>query len=165
MHGDRFEVSAKDKLLTALGNQTPTPVQSYSVVVQEGEGIKRLKADVENAIAVRALGEKRTEGNELSGYTMMEIARILMQAHGQSLSGLDRMGVVAVEFTHSSGGFATVLGNIANKSMLKGCEEAQEIFPALPASATSVTLNSQPARTWAASPHFAEWLRGQNLNT
>ncbi|WP_444905114.1 ClpP-like prohead protease/major capsid protein fusion protein [Microbulbifer sp. CnH-101-E] len=120
---------AKDKLLTALGNQTPTPVQSYSVVVQEGEGIKRLKADAENAIAVRALGEKRTEGNELSGYTMMEIARILMQAHGQNLSGLDRMGVVAAAFTHSSGDFATVLGNIANKSMLKGYEEAQEIFP------------------------------------
>ncbi|WP_444885012.1 ClpP-like prohead protease/major capsid protein fusion protein [Microbulbifer sp. PSTR4-B] len=120
---------AKDKLLTSLGNQTPTPVQSYSVVVQEGEGIKRLKADAENAIAVRALGEKHTEGNELSGYTMMEIARILMQAHGQSLSGLDRMGVVAAAFTHSSGDFATVLGNIANKSMLKGYEEAQEIFP------------------------------------
>ncbi|WP_444958096.1 ClpP-like prohead protease/major capsid protein fusion protein [Microbulbifer sp. ZKSA002] len=120
---------AKDKLLTALGSQTPTPVQSYSVVVQEGEGIKRMKAGAENAIAVRALGEKRTEGNELSGYSMMEIARILMQAHGQSLSGLDRMGVVAAAFTHSSGDFATVLGNIANKSMLKGYEEAQEIFP------------------------------------
>ncbi|WP_445363327.1 ClpP-like prohead protease/major capsid protein fusion protein [Microbulbifer sp. ANSA003] len=120
---------AKDKLLEALGSQTPTPVQSYSVVVQEGEGIKRMKADAENAIAVRALGEKRTEGNELSGYSMMEIARILMQAHGQSLSGLDRMGVVAAAFTHSSGDFATVLGNIANKSMLKGYEEAQEIFP------------------------------------
>ncbi|WP_444897738.1 phage major capsid protein [Microbulbifer sp. SSSA005] len=120
---------AKDKLLTALGIQTPTPVQSYSVVVQEGEGMKRLKADAENAIAVRALGEKRTEGNELSGYTMMEIARILIQAHGQSLSGLDRMGVVAAAFTHSSGDFATVLGNTANKSMLKGYEEAQEIFP------------------------------------
>jgi ATP-dependent protease ClpP protease subunit len=120
---------AKDQLLTALGNQTPTPVQSYSVVVQEGEGIKRLKADAENAIAVRALGEKRTEGNELSGYTMMEIARILMQVHGQSLSGLDRMGVVAAAFTHSSGDFATVLANIANKSMPKGYEEAQEIFP------------------------------------
>ncbi|WP_444931519.1 ClpP-like prohead protease/major capsid protein fusion protein [Microbulbifer sp. SSSA002] len=120
---------AKDKLLEALGSQTPTPVQSYSVVVQEGEGIKRLKADAENAIAMRALGEKRTEGNELTGYTMMEIARILVQAHGQSLSGLDRMGVVAAAFTHSSGDFATVLGNIANKSMLKGYEEAQEIFP------------------------------------
>ncbi|WP_445358106.1 phage major capsid protein [Microbulbifer sp. ANSA005] len=120
---------AKDKLLTALGIQTPTPEQSYSVVVQEGEGMKRLKADAENAIAVRALGEKRTEGNELSGYTMMEIARILIQAHGQSLSGLDRMGVVAAAFTHSSGDFATVLGNTANKSMLKGYEEAQEIFP------------------------------------
>ncbi|MCO1336419.1 Clp protease ClpP [Microbulbifer sp. OS29] len=120
---------AKDQLLTALGSQTPTPVQSYSLVVQEGEGIKRMKADAENAIAMRALGEKRTEGNELTGYTMMEIARILMQAHGQSLSGLDKMGIVAAAFTHGSGDFATVLGNIANKSMLKGYSEAAEVFP------------------------------------
>ncbi|WP_020411102.1 ClpP-like prohead protease/major capsid protein fusion protein [Microbulbifer variabilis] len=120
---------AKDQLLTALGSQTPTPVQSYSLVVQEGEGIKRMKADAENAIAMRALGEKRTEGNELTGYTMMEIARILMQAHGQNLAGLDKMGIVAAAFTHSSGDFATVLGNIANKSMLKGYSEAAEVFP------------------------------------
>jgi len=120
---------AKDQLLTALGSQTPTPVQSYSLVVQEGEGIKRMKADAENAIAMRALGEKRTEGNELTGYTMMEIARILMQAHGQNLSGLDKMGIVAAAFTHGSGDFATVLGNIANKSMLKGYSEAAEVFP------------------------------------
>ncbi|WP_445357377.1 ClpP-like prohead protease/major capsid protein fusion protein [Microbulbifer sp. ANSA002] len=120
---------AKDKLLTALGNQTPTPVQSYSVVVQEGEGIKRIKADAENAIAMRAFDEKRTEGNSLAGYTMLEIARMFMHAHGQNLAGLDKMGVVAAAFTHSSGDFATVLGNIANKSMLKGYSEAQEVFP------------------------------------
>jgi ATP-dependent protease ClpP protease subunit/phage major head subunit gpT-like protein len=120
---------AKDKLLTALGNQTPTPVQSYSVVVQEGEGIKRIKADAENAIAMRAFGEKRTEGNSMAGYTMLEIARMLMHAHGQNLAGLDKMGVVAAAFTHSSGDFATVLGNIANKSMLKGYSEAAEVFP------------------------------------
>ncbi|WP_444922804.1 ClpP-like prohead protease/major capsid protein fusion protein [Microbulbifer sp. DLAB2-AF] len=120
---------AKDKLLTALGNQTPTPVQSYSVVVQEGEGIKRIKTDAENAIAMRAFGEKRTEGNSLAGYTMLEIARMFMHAHGQNLAGLDKMGVVAAAFTHSSGDFATVLGNIANKSMLKGYSEAAEVFP------------------------------------
>ncbi|WP_226649338.1 ClpP-like prohead protease/major capsid protein fusion protein [Microbulbifer variabilis] len=119
---------AKDQLLTALGKQTPTPVQSYSVVVQEGEGIKRIKADAENAIAMRAFGEKRTEGNSLAGYTMLEIARMFMHAHGQNLAGLDKMGVVAAAFTHSSGDFGTVLGNIANKAMLKGYEEAQEVF-------------------------------------
>ncbi|WP_226648987.1 ClpP-like prohead protease/major capsid protein fusion protein [Microbulbifer variabilis] len=121
--------AAKDKLLEALGNQTPTPVQSYSVVVQEGEGIKRIKADAENAIAMRAFGEERTEGNSMAGYTMLEIARMFMHAHGQNLAGLDKMGVVAAAFTHSSGDFATVLGNIANKSMLKGYSEAAEVFP------------------------------------
>ncbi|WP_444903944.1 hypothetical protein ACJJIU_01435 [Microbulbifer sp. CnH-101-E] len=120
---------AIDQLLTALGNQTPTPVQSYSVVVQEGEGIKRIKADAANAIVMRAFGEKCAEGNSMAGYTMLEIARMLMHAHGQNLAGLDKMGVVAAAFIHSSGDFATVLGNIANKSMLKGYSEAAKVFP------------------------------------
>lgn len=120
---------AKDKLLAALGAQTTTPVHSYSIVVQEGEGIRRLKADAENAIAMRAFGEKRADGNGLAGYTMMEIARMMMQARGVDLSGMDKMGVVAAAFTHTSSDFANVLANTANKAMLKGYEEAAEVFP------------------------------------
>ncbi|MFA0812682.1 phage major capsid protein [Microbulbifer epialgicus] len=165
---------AKDKLLTALGNQTPTPVQSYSVVVQEGEGIKRIKADAENAIAMRALGEKRSEGNSLAGYTMLEIARMLMHAHGQNLAGLDKMGIVAAAFTHSSGDFTTVLGNIANKSMLKGYEEAAEVFPQFTATgnlsdfkiATRTDLGSFPTlRKVAAGAEFKYVTMGERAET
>ncbi|WP_346839819.1 ClpP-like prohead protease/major capsid protein fusion protein [Microbulbifer sp. SAOS-129_SWC] len=120
---------AKDKLLVALGNQTPTPVHSYSVVVQEGEGIKRMKADAENAIAMRAFGEKRADGNGLAGYTMMEIARMMVQARGVNIAGMDKMAVVAAAFTHTSSDFSSVLANTANKAMLKGYEEAGEVFP------------------------------------
>lgn len=120
---------AKDKLLAALGNQTTAPVHSYSVVVQEGEGMRRMKADAENSIAMRAFGEKRADGNGLAGYSMMEIARMMMQARGVDLSGMDKMAVVAAAFTHTSSDFSSVLANTANKAMLKGYEEAAEVFP------------------------------------
>ncbi|MEX2964216.1 ClpP-like prohead protease/major capsid protein fusion protein [Microbulbifer sp. TYP-18] len=120
---------AKDRLLEALGKQTATPVQSYGLVVQEGEGLKRMRADAENAIAMRAFGEQRAEGNGLAGYTMMEIARLMLQSRRIDIAGMDKMALVAAAFTHTSSDFGSVLANTANKAMLKGYEEAAEVFP------------------------------------
>jgi ATP-dependent protease ClpP protease subunit len=119
--------AAKDKLLLALGSATK-PAHSYSVAVQGGDGISRLIAHAENAIAMRCLGAKREENNELAGYTMFEIARRMLQARHINTGGMDKMSMVAAAFTHSSGDFTSVLGNIANKAMLKGYEEAGEVF-------------------------------------
>ncbi|MCK9469036.1 MAG: ATP-dependent Clp protease proteolytic subunit [Porticoccaceae bacterium] len=121
--------AAKDKLLAALGSQTPSPGHSYAVTVQDGGGMARLRADATNAIAMRAFGEQRAEGNAVAGYTLMELARTILQARGASTGGMDKMQMVAAAFTHTSGDFGTILGNIANKAMLKGYEEAAEVFP------------------------------------
>lgn len=120
---------AKDKLLEAIGSKNSEPGHSYSVVVQDGDGITRLKAHAENSIAARALGETREERNELTGYTMFELARMMLQARHVNTGGMDKMQLVAAAFTHSSGDFTTVLGNIAHKAMLKGYMEAAEVFP------------------------------------
>lgn len=128
--------AAKDKLLAALGSQTPEPGHSYSVVVQEGEGMKKLKADAENAIAMRAFGAQRSEGNAVAGYTLMELARTMLHARGVQTGGMDKMQMVAAAFTHTSSDFASVLGNIANKAMLKGYDEAAEVFPEFTATGT-----------------------------
>ncbi|MFS1525634.1 ClpP-like prohead protease/major capsid protein fusion protein [Microbulbifer sp. 2304DJ12-6] len=165
---------AKDKLLQALGKQTAAPVQSYSLVVQEGEGIKRMKADAENAIGMRALGETRREGNGLADHTLMEIARLLMQARGVNLAGMDRMAIVAAAFTHTSNDFANILGNTANKAMLKGYEEAAEVFPQFTATgnlsdfkiATRTDLGSFPTLTKVAeSAEFKYVTMGERAET
>jgi len=119
---------AKDKLLAALGSSNSQPGHSYSIVVQDGAGIARMKAHAENTIAMRALGAKREENNELAGYTMFELARMMLHARNVNTGGMDKMALVAAAFTHSSGDFTTVLGNIAYKAMLKGYEEADEVF-------------------------------------
>ncbi|WP_339678344.1 ClpP-like prohead protease/major capsid protein fusion protein [uncultured Zhongshania sp.] len=119
---------AKDKLLAALGSSNSQPGHSYSIVVQDGDGIARMKAHAENTIAMRALGAKREENNELAGYTMFELARMMLHARNVNTGGMDKMALVAAAFTHSSGDFTTVLGNIAHKAMLKGYEEADEVF-------------------------------------
>nr|WP_301419226.1 ClpP-like prohead protease/major capsid protein fusion protein [Microbulbifer sp. MI-G] len=165
---------AKDTLLQALGRQTSTPVQSYSLVVQEGEGIKRMRADAENAIGMRALGETRREGNGLADHTLMEIARLLMQARGVNLVGMDRMAIVAAAFTHSSNDFASILGNTANKAMLKGYEEAAEVFPQFTVTgnlsdfkiATRTDLGSFPTLTKVAeSAEFKYVTMGERAET
>ncbi|MBM7424971.1 ClpP-like prohead protease/major capsid protein fusion protein [Spongiibacter marinus] len=119
---------AKDKLLAAIGDQNKQPGQSYSVVVGEHAGIKTMMAHAENAIAARALGEARVENNQLAGHTMYELARAFLHARSVPTGHMDKMALVAAAFTHSSGDFTTVLGNIAYKAMLKGYEEASETF-------------------------------------
>lgn len=121
-------VAAKDKLLAAIGNANKQPGQSYSIVVEDGQGMAKMKAHAENTIAMRALGEKRADNNQLAGYTMFELARMFLHARNVSTGHMDKMQLVAAAFTHSSGDFTTVLGNIAYKAMLKGYEEAAEVF-------------------------------------
>ena len=122
--------AAKDKLLAAINKKAAQekPTHSYSVVVEEGEGMKRMKAHAANAIAARAGLEKREEGNGLLGYTLFETARMMLEARGFNTAGLDKLQLVAAAFTHTSGDFSSVLANTANKAMLKGYEEAEEVF-------------------------------------
>ena len=127
-------VAAKDKLLEALGQQTPEPAHNYGIVVRDAGGMAKLKSDAENAISARAFGEKVIENNGVAGYSLMEIARTMLQARMVDMGGMDKMSIVAAAFTHTSGDFAKVFGTIANKAMLKGYEEAAEVFPMFTAS-------------------------------
>jgi ATP-dependent Clp endopeptidase proteolytic subunit ClpP len=123
-------VAAKDKLLNAIGSANKEPGQNYGTTVVAGDNsnFDLIKAHAENAICMRALGEQRTEQNQLAGYSMFELARFMLERRGVMTGSMDKMQLVAQAFTHSSGDFTTVLGNIANKAMLKGYEEAQEVF-------------------------------------
>lgn len=59
---------------------------------------------------------------------MYELARASLERGGQKTSHLDKMGVVAAAFTHSTSDFTDLLADVANKAMLKGYEEADETF-------------------------------------
>lgn len=121
---------AQTKLLAAINAAASQeqPAHSYSFQMADGEGMKRLLAHAENAIQVRAGLAERDAENSLVGYSMFEMARRMLEMRGVSTGGMSKMGVVAAAFTHTSGDFGSVLANTANKAMLKGYEEAEEVF-------------------------------------
>ncbi len=117
---------AAEKLLAALGTDNTPSDKPVSIQVFSGTG--RLLADAENALLARLGLAQSTEGNGLRGFTLGEMARAILASHNIATGGLDKMNMVGQAFTHTSGDFGRLLGNVAHKSMLKGYEEAETSF-------------------------------------
>lgn len=124
-----FDCSVEDArahLLTEIGkDQKP----SGSVHVGDEGNQAKVKA-MADVVAMRA-GLKTAEEvgeNAYRGKTLLGMAEACLEARGKSVSGMGKMDIVAAAFTHSSGDFSKLLSNTANKSMLKGYAEAEEVF-------------------------------------
>lgn len=144
---------AQTRLLNKLGsNQEPTA--TASIQVEETGAINSAKA-MSDVLASR-LGLK-TEGsldnNPFRGSSLMEMARSSLEKRGFQIAGMDKMGIVAAAFTHSSGDFGSLLSNTANKMMLKGYDEVEETFEQFTSvgnlpdfkAMTKVDLNAAPS--------------------
>jgi ATP-dependent protease ClpP protease subunit len=118
--------AANNKLLAALA-QGATPLAGTYVSTVEDEADKQIKATTQ-ALAARAGLEKLDTANPVRGESLYDMARASLARAGVRTTGMDKMAVVAGAFTHSTSDFTNLLANIANKSMLKGVEEADETF-------------------------------------
>lgn len=118
--------AAAEKLLAALGSSSQPSDKTVSI--QVFSSTDRLMADAENALLARLGLAKATEGNGLRGFTLGEMARAMLASHNIATGGMDKMTMVGQAFTHTSGDFGRLLGNVAHKSMLKGYEEAETSF-------------------------------------
>lgn len=85
---------------------------------------------IKNIIMARTGYEKREPDNRYSGMTLAELARASLTDRGVGISGLGRLEVVGMAFTHSSGDFGNILMDVAHKSALAGWDEADETFDA-----------------------------------
>lgn len=83
---------------------------------------------IKNIIMSRAGYEKREADNRYSGMTLAELARASLTDRGVGVSGLGRLEVVGMAFTHSNGDFGNILMDVAHKSALAGWEDAGETF-------------------------------------
>lgn len=88
----------------------------------------KARAGISAALMARAGLAKHDTANPFRGHTLYEVARASLERAGMRTGGLDKMSVVAAAFTHTGSDFPTLLGNIAEKAMLKGYEEADETF-------------------------------------
>ncbi|WP_022949528.1 ClpP-like prohead protease/major capsid protein fusion protein [Methylohalobius crimeensis] len=68
------------------------------------------------------------KGNQFRGYTLKELARAALEMGGEQTGHLSKMDLVAAAFTHTTSDFPSLLMDVAEKSMLKGYEEAEETF-------------------------------------
>ena len=119
---------AQAKLLAALGKkETPTATPHVEMYTDEKVAAK-YRNDVTDALAFRAGLIATPQNNAMMGYTLYELARNALQRAGANIIGLDKMGIVAAAFTHTSADFGELLKAVANKSMLKGFDEAEETF-------------------------------------
>lgn len=117
---------ANDKLLAKLGENSAPAAGAYAVVIEDARD--KARAGITQAMLARAGLVKAEGNNQYRGYTLYEMARASLEQSGFKTNGLGKMDLVAAAFTHSTSDFASLLANIANKSMMKGYEEADETF-------------------------------------
>ncbi|WP_304306249.1 ClpP-like prohead protease/major capsid protein fusion protein [Pseudacidovorax intermedius] len=118
--------AAGQKLLALLGKDA-TPVAGAHVNTVEDETDKLRKATTQ-ALLARAGLEKMDSANPMRGHTLAEVARASLQRAGMQSDFMDKMSYIGAAFTHSTSDFPGLLANVANKSMLKGYQEADETF-------------------------------------
>lgn len=117
---------ASQKLLAHLGSGA-APVAGNYIVTLEDERDK-FRAGAQASILARANIEKDDTKNNYRGFSVMDLARECLAHAGVNVRGMGKMDVVAAAFTHTSSDFPLLLSNVANKSMMKGYEEAEETF-------------------------------------
>jgi len=157
--------SARVQLLDEMGKGEKPVVGTSNIIVVE-DSRDKLREGLTNAISVRANMAKDDLSNEYRGYKLYEIARLLLEKAGKSTRGMGQLDIVAAAFTHTTSDFSTILSSTANKSMLRGYEEADETFQLWTnvgtltdfKATTRVDLNTMPAL--AEVPEGAEYTYG-----
>jgi transcriptional regulator with XRE-family HTH domain len=122
--------SARQELLTALGKQSPGPLGgAAAMITTPADKAEKYRKGAMSALMIRAgMKPDKDMGNELRGYTLLELARRSLEIHGIQTGGMDKRRLVGEAFTHASGDFTNVLADVANKAMLEGYEDAEETF-------------------------------------
>lgn len=107
----------------------PEPLPHVRITADERD---RFSAGVEKALLAKA-GLDGGEVNEFSSYTLLEIARASLTKGGIKAPAGDKLAVVGAALcppmaSHGTSDFPIILGNVANKAMLKGYAEAETTF-------------------------------------
>lgn len=117
--------AANAKLLAHLGSKTE-PIAGRIVTIQDASD--KMRAGISAALQMRSGLIVIDSSNPYRGYTLLEMARASLERAGFRTEGMDKLKVVGAAFTHGTSDFTNLLADIANKSMLKGYEEAEETF-------------------------------------
>lgn len=118
--------TAKAELLQNMGRKAE-PTGAGLVMTTEDE-YDKFKIAAKSGLMIRSGLVANDRSNEYRGYSLLELARASLHRMNVSTKGMDKMAVVASAFTHTTSDFDSILADVAEKSMLKGYEEAEESF-------------------------------------
>jgi ATP-dependent protease ClpP protease subunit len=118
--------TARASLLQSIARNSE-PLGGGLVMTTEDE-YDKFKAAAKAGLLIRSGLTANDRSNEFRGYSLLELARASLHRMNINTKGMDKMAVVAAAFTHSSSDFDNLLADVANKSMMKGYEEAEETF-------------------------------------
>jgi hypothetical protein len=119
---------ARKLLLDKMGSKEEPTVNEMRIEVGETSLDKFTRA-AEDAIAFRSgIADKDSKATEVYGYTLLEMARKSLELQGIRTDHMDKRELVGRAFTHSTSDFPKILENNSRKAMLRGYEEAEEIF-------------------------------------
>jgi ATP-dependent protease ClpP protease subunit len=120
--------AARDKALTKLG-EGAEPLGGGNTIELQADARDKFRAGVQAALLVRARMAQPDSANEFRGHTLVELARASLEMAGVRTGLMDRQSMVSAAFTHGDSDFTTLLADTANKSLLKGWDEAEETYP------------------------------------
>ena len=129
--GDCDVEDARSQLLVALGKDSKPAQTADGIRVDAGEdGIDKFVRGAGIALSMRSgtitEDEKKGYDNSFRGFSLLEMARHALTLSNIDSGNMSRMELVGRAFTTSD--FPLILANQANKSMLKGYEEAPETW-------------------------------------
>lgn len=140
------------RILAILG-QGREPLNGNAHVSGGEDDRDKKRVAMAAAVNSRALGARAEGDNPFRGFTMFELARACAEAAGVNTRGLERMDVVGAAFTHSTSDFPLLLGDVAHKALLKGYNDAPEVFPTI---TRPVSLSDFKATTLAGLGLFSD---------
>jgi ATP-dependent protease ClpP protease subunit len=119
-----------DAMASARNADKPS-VQPTGAATVTADARDRFKEGAIKAISAK-VGLKGGERNEFSSFSMRELARASLDLRGEKYVGRSAENMMKQAFAavggHSTSDFVDILANVANKSMLKGFEEADETY-------------------------------------
>ncbi len=120
---------ARKLLLDAIGKDEKPAANGQRIEMGESD-VEKFSRAAEDAIAFRAgIAGEDVQRTELYGYTLLEMARKCLELRGIRTAHMDKRELVGRAFTHSTSDFPKILENNSRKAMLRGYEEAEEVFP------------------------------------
>ena len=123
---------AREKIINTLADNDNETIDNRTRVEMGADSVDKFKSGVEKALMSKA-GIEGGERNEFTSLTLLDIARMSLSQRNIKVRG-DRMEVAKVALNphmagyHSTDDFVEILGNVAERSMLRGYGESPETY-------------------------------------